>query len=254
VNRISVVIPVLDDADMLARCLASLGAQSRPADEILVIDNGSTDESADVARRFGATVVAEVRPGIPAASARGFDEASGDIIARCDADSVLPVDWLARIDAALRRNPDAVAVTGRGRFYDMTPRGAALASVFYMRWYFFAMRVALGNNPVFGSNYAIRASVWRLISASVPRNDTELHDDIDVSYRLDPSDLVLIDPDLVVGISWRPFLSLTAMRRRLRRMHHTALVHGVTQLPPSRWTRRARARARSRREAVLRLP
>ena len=49
---ITVVIPALDDAGMLARCLSDLAAQLRPADEIIVVDNGSSDAPAAVARMW----------------------------------------------------------------------------------------------------------------------------------------------------------------------------------------------------------
>ena len=45
---ISVVIPTRNDADMLAVCLAALAGQTRPADEIVVVDNASTDNTAEV--------------------------------------------------------------------------------------------------------------------------------------------------------------------------------------------------------------
>ena len=72
---------------MLERCLLALREQRRPADEIIVVDNSSTDDSAAVARRHGATVVEERRPGITAAASRGYDAATGDIVARCDAET-----------------------------------------------------------------------------------------------------------------------------------------------------------------------
>ena len=56
-STISVVIPVYNDAALLRRCLEALAAQTRRADEIVVVDNGSTDDSAEVARRGGARVV-----------------------------------------------------------------------------------------------------------------------------------------------------------------------------------------------------
>ncbi|HHX85985.1 MAG TPA: glycosyltransferase, partial [Actinomycetales bacterium] len=48
--RVSVVIPVLDDAAELAGCLAALAAQTRPPDEVVVVDNGCRDASASIAR------------------------------------------------------------------------------------------------------------------------------------------------------------------------------------------------------------
>ena len=82
--RVTVVIPVLDDAAELAGCLAALAAQTRSPDEIVVVDNGCRDHSAALAREAGARVVDEPRLGIPAAAATGYDAATGEVIARLD--------------------------------------------------------------------------------------------------------------------------------------------------------------------------
>src|SRR5690554_7959832 len=100
-STISVVIPAKDDAEFLDRCLFSLSIQTRPADEIIVVDNNSTDDTAAVARRHGVEPILETQPGITAAASAGYDAASGDIIARCDTDSRLPADWLEGIERQL---------------------------------------------------------------------------------------------------------------------------------------------------------
>jgi glycosyltransferase involved in cell wall biosynthesis len=235
--RISVVIPAKDDAAMLDRCLRALADQVRPADEIIVVDNGSVDATAGVARSHGVQLITERRPGITAAASAGYDEADGDVIARCDADSICPPDWLARIERTFLKREDAIAVTGRGRFYDLSLVGRMLADILYMRAYFVAAGAALANVPLFGSNFAIRASVWRSLSESVPRNNEDLHDDFDLSYRLDPAAVIVYDRDLVVGISGRPFRDLKAMRERFVRAAVTMREHR-TQRPLQRWRRR----------------
>ena len=79
----------LRDAAFLDACLTALAAQTRPANRIIVVDNGSTDDSADVARRHGAELSFEPLVGIWPAAAHGYDLAleDADIIARLDADS-----------------------------------------------------------------------------------------------------------------------------------------------------------------------
>ncbi|MGE3194498.1 MAG: glycosyltransferase family 2 protein, partial [Microbacteriaceae bacterium] len=74
--RLSVVIPVRNDAAMLATALESLGAQHRPPDEIVVVDNGSSDQSAEVALAAGARVVPQPVRGIPSAASTGYDAAT----------------------------------------------------------------------------------------------------------------------------------------------------------------------------------
>lgn len=241
---ISVVIPVLDDARMLETCLQALHHQTRPADEVIVVDNGCADDSVTVAHGFGARVVTEPRRGITAAAAHGFDVATGTIIARCDADSRVPPRWLERIEQSFAERPQAVAVTGPASFYDLGQISGGAARVLYLSGYFVSMRLLLGHTVLFGSNCAVRADAWHAVSATVPRDDSEIHDDMDLSYRLPATARVVYDRDLVVGISGRPFDSLSTFGRRLSRAVRTFSLHLPAQLPHRRWARRLTAQRR----------
>ncbi|WP_202614226.1 glycosyltransferase family 2 protein [Marisediminicola antarctica] len=237
-TRISVVVPVKNDARELDLCLLAITGQTISALEIIVVDNDSSDDSALVARRHGAIVIPERKRGIWAAAATGFDHASGDVIARCDADSRPDDDWLERIAIELDAHPEAVAITGPGRFYELGPVRRVLADIFYMRAYFVLAHGALAHRPLFGSNFAIRTDVWRDVSARVHRDDPDVHDDFDLSYHLDPCSTVLVDRRLQVGISSRPFSGAASMLVRTRRAMHTVAVHGVGEHPIHRWRRR----------------
>jgi hypothetical protein len=107
---ISFVIPVLDDAARLTRCLESIAAQDTGELQTIVVDNGSTDGSDRVALRAGATLLR--LPGISVAALRnaGARAASGDIVAFVDADHVIVSTWSAAAEAALR--DERVAVVG----------------------------------------------------------------------------------------------------------------------------------------------
>jgi glycosyltransferase involved in cell wall biosynthesis len=237
---VSVVIPVLDDGPALARCLAALARQTRLADEIVVVDNGCSDDTAAVAERAGTRVVREPRAGIPAANATGLDAARGDILARLDADSVPPETWLADLVAAFA-DPSVAGVTGPGAFYD-GPRllRRPLAAV-YLGSYRWTVTLALASTPLFGSNCALRSDAWRAVSGRVHRGDAEVHDDMDVSVHLGPGRRVVFHPELVVGISMRPFADAAALRIRAARGFRTLAVHGVLAFPPYRWAWRAAA-------------
>jgi glycosyltransferase involved in cell wall biosynthesis len=82
---VDVVLPCLDEAAALPVVLAGLP----PGVRAIVVDNGSVDGSADVARALGATVVVEPRRGYGAACHRGLLEASAPVVAFCDADASL---------------------------------------------------------------------------------------------------------------------------------------------------------------------
>lgn len=133
---LTVVIPVKDDARHLERCLEAIARQGRPPREVVVVDNASTDDSADVARRAGARVVVEPSPGIPAAASTGYDAVASGVIVRCDADTMPPPDWLERVHEAFAADPGLTALTGSGRFYDLPVVRARLAQLFYMRCYY----------------------------------------------------------------------------------------------------------------------
>jgi glycosyltransferase involved in cell wall biosynthesis len=115
--RFSVVIPAYNEADFLPRTLRSLQAQDLGEPfEVIVVDNGSTDGTAEVARQFGARVVSEPERGVCRARQRGAEVATGDILVSTDADTAYPVDWLSTIDATFTAQEGVVGVAGPCRY------------------------------------------------------------------------------------------------------------------------------------------
>ncbi len=112
--RVSVVVPAYNEERYLGRCLAALARQTYPADrfEVIVVDNGSTDATAELARRYGVRVIAEPRKGVAYARQTGFEAARGEVIASTDADTVVPPFWVSRIAAHFWADPVLGAVYG----------------------------------------------------------------------------------------------------------------------------------------------
>ncbi len=107
-RRISVVIPARNEEGSLPRLLASVEAGRRAAHEVIVVDDGSTDATAGVARSHGACVVVPGEPpagwaGKPWACQTGADRATGELLVFLDADSWLSPDALDLLDAAQHR-------------------------------------------------------------------------------------------------------------------------------------------------------
>ncbi len=236
----SVVIPVRDDAAALRRCLAHLAAQTVAPHEVLVIDNGSSDDSAEVALAAGARVVVEARRGIPAAAARGYDAATGDVIARCDADTVLPTDWVERIRDAFADDPQLEGLTGPGRFHDLPRQWTALASAFYALGTFVGGGAAMANVPLWGSNMALRRSAWLRVADRVERTDSGVHDDLDLTMQLGPRARLRFDSQLRVGAEGRFFHSRRDAGDRVRIAMRTFRRNWATDGSAGlRWVRRA---------------
>jgi glycosyltransferase involved in cell wall biosynthesis len=226
--RLSLVIPVKDDAAPLVRCLRSIEAQRRPPDEVIVVDNGSADGSAEVARRWGARVLTEPAPGIGAAAATGYDAATGDLIGRLDTDTQLGPGWTGRAVRDLAVLPDLAGVTGPAVFTGVPPgTGAALAR-WYLGIYFRGIGRRMGCPPLFGSNMIMRREAWASVSGQVHRFDRFTHDDLDVSIHLVLAGRRLaVDRSLVVRASGRPLAHPIGMLQRARKAEHTLRLHDL---------------------------
>lgn len=212
---ISVVIPSWNDAIMLRRCLAALAVQTRPADEIVVVDNGCTDDTAAVAVAAGARVVVEPRRGVWPATIAGFDASRGDVIARLDADSVPPPDWLERVEALLSASGGVCAVTGPGDFYGGNRVTRWVGDHVYIPGYFWFIGTLLGHPPLFGSNLALSRPLWTQLRPHVDPTRERIHDDLQLSFLLQPGTTVVYDRTLRVGVSARPFASWRGLARRV---------------------------------------
>jgi len=108
----SVIIPVYNGERYLEAAIASVLAQTAPSGEIVVVDDGSTDRSAEVAQSFGAPVRCAMEPhsGLPGALNRGVELARGAFLAFLDADDLWTADKLARQLEALAANARLAAV------------------------------------------------------------------------------------------------------------------------------------------------
>ena len=102
--RISFIVPVRNDADRLERCLRSIWRNQYAAGqtEIVVVDNGSTDASPDVARRLGATLIVVENAPVSELRNRGARHATGEILAFVDADNEIVSGWIRAAIEILR--------------------------------------------------------------------------------------------------------------------------------------------------------
>jgi GT2 family glycosyltransferase len=122
----SVIVVCWNSAAVLGRCLDQLLAQDYPNYEVVVVDDGSEDETAEIAQRAAAAsarmrlVRSAVNRGCPHARNLGLREARGEVIAFVDADGYAAVDWLSAIVAALDTD-DTIGGVASTVFFDANP-------------------------------------------------------------------------------------------------------------------------------------
>ena len=237
---IAVIIPCRNDAGFLARCLSALDSQTRSADRVIVVDNGSSDDSRRIAVDHGALVVDEPLVGIWPAAARGYDTALDggfSVIARLDADSIPDPDWVERVADAFAAG-DLDALTGAARFYGSTPLVHWLGRTCYIGGMYTFVTPWLGHPPLFGSNFAMTARLWRDTRERVARTRADIHDDLDLSIRLSPGTRIRYDRDLVMAVSARPFRSPRTLGMRVGKVVTTLAASWPEGTP---WARRRAA-------------
>jgi glycosyltransferase involved in cell wall biosynthesis len=159
--KISVIVCAHNEARYLPACLHSLLSQTRLPDEILVVNNASTDATRAVALEIPSVrVVDEPRKGLVIARETGRRSTSGDVLVYLDADCRAPLTWLSRIEARFAADETLLALSGPYRFYDWDWWGRLL-----IRAYDFTLAPAtqllvkylLRIGTVFyGGNFAVR--------------------------------------------------------------------------------------------------
>lgn len=184
--RVSVVLPAYNEEKLLARCLESLQNQTVAPYEIIVVDNNSIDATAQIARKNGAIVVKETRQGIAWARDAGFNHASGDIIARCDADCTAPPEWIEKITSYYQTTPREAwrAITGTGYYAIQSVAMGKILGAAMTAGYNAGNRLMLGSVGLYGSCMAFPRAWWETVKDEVCHDSHVIHEDIDISVHL----------------------------------------------------------------------
>lgn len=131
-TRFSIVIPCFNEERYVAATVRSLQDQTFGGSyEIIVVDNNSTDATAEIASGLGVRVVRETNPGVCWARQKGTEEAVGEIVISADADTTYAPDWLAKIDRSFGLDERIVAVTGPCRYVAGPGWGRAYARILF---------------------------------------------------------------------------------------------------------------------------
>ncbi|MGC1678763.1 MAG: glycosyltransferase, partial [Candidatus Binataceae bacterium] len=179
--RVSVVVAAYDAAAMLGECLASLEVQSYPDYETIVVDDGSTDATAQVAGLAGTRVVRVDHRGLGAARNAGIDAASGEIVAFLDADARADRDWLYHLAECITRRGAAAAGGPNFAPAPKNTKAAAMAAAPGLPCEVRADDDRLAQ--LCGCNMAITRAALRAVGGFDP-DFSAAGDDVDLSWRL----------------------------------------------------------------------
>ena len=195
------MIPAYNEEALLPACIDSLQLQDYSGEiEIVVVDNGSTDATAELARVRGVTVIEERERGYSRALARGFAAASGEIIASTDADTVVPRCWISRLVREYETRPDVVAIGGEIVFCNPNRRARLFTRGLLPILNRVDRKCSKGPH-LWGANFSVRRSVFE--SAGGWNLDFNLQVDTELSERLRAFGKVVLLEDLPVYTSCR---------------------------------------------------
>ncbi len=159
--KISLVIPAFNEEKYIGACLehAIKGSRGR-FHEIIVIDNASTDKTAEVVARYkdaNVRLVHESKKGLTKARQRGYEEATGDVLAYVDADTHMPAHWYDRVYKEFKKSHKLACLSGPYFYHDI-PSHKRLSVKIY--WWFLGMPTYfITGYMVVGGNFAIRKNV-----------------------------------------------------------------------------------------------
>lgn len=200
---LSIVIPVYNEEIHLQACLDAIANQTVMPDEVIVVDNNSTDTSVKVARAFPfVRVVKESKQGVINARTAGFNSATSTLIGRIDAETRIEPDWVDKIHRIFK-DESIDAVSGPVGFHDAPAEKVGL---------FFDKTIRLATWKIgkiddavflFGGNMALRKDAWNEVNKFLcDRRD--IHEDIDLAIHLDElGKKVIFDKNLVAYTSSR---------------------------------------------------
>lgn len=210
IPTVGIVIPAYNEEDTIRACVQAAIHQTVPAEEIIVVDNRSTDQTKAILKKLkkefpDAPLIVlrqDEAQGITPTRNMGFDAVTSDIIGRIDSDSILEPNWVEETKKVFL-NTDVHAATGPVIYYDMPLRR-------YMAKADDTARRAISRlvkqyHFLFGTNMALRRDAWEAVRDDICLDaDKEMFEDIDLSVHLyDDGFNIVYAPGMVAGMSTR---------------------------------------------------
>jgi len=221
---VSVVVPVYNGARYISSCLEALTYQTVPPDgyEIIVVDDGSTDDTPDIARRYPVRCLTQPHLGAAAARNLGWRAARGSLILFTDADCRPAPDWIETMCAPF----EDTRVSGVKGVY-RTHQRALVARFVQLEYEEKYQRLAKQPTIDFVDTYsaAYRKSVLQAVGGFDTRFPNASVEDQELSFRLAKAGYRMVFQPLAIVYHEHASNVLTYARRKFRIGFWKALVH-----------------------------
>lgn len=199
----SVVVPAYNEEKFLSSCLEALKNQDFSGKyEIIVVDNNSKDKTAFIAKKFNAKVLKQEKIGVAWARQKGFEAAQGAIIASTDADTIVPANWLTKIDELFQSNNKIIGFSGGMTLFGSRSLKAIIANLFIPLSKFFA-RIMTKNGFFSGANFAITKKAF--LACGGFNTKLKVGEDVDLALRAKRQGKIIFKNSICVQTSARRY-------------------------------------------------
>ncbi|MDQ2691027.1 MAG: glycosyltransferase family 2 protein [Chloroflexota bacterium] len=231
--KLSVVIPVHNGGSDLRRCLEALMRSARRPDEVIVVDDASSDGSAELAARFGFVISNQRREPFGPARARnlGAARSQGDIVLFLDADVMVHANTLALIERCFAEHPETAAMFGS---YDDQPPHRSLVSLYKNLQHHFVHHHSQGDASTFWTGVgAIRREIFLRLGGFDESYGQPSIEDIELGVRLKEAGYrIRLCPDVqVTHLKRWTLLSMLRTDIFNRAIPWTRLIFSTAHLP-----------------------
>lgn len=200
----SIVIPAYNEEKMIGGCLESVKKQRVDFSyEIIVVDNNSTDRTAEVARLAGVRVVSETVRGVGRARKTGTEAAQGEYVLHLDADTRLPEDYLINALSKFKKDPNLTCLGGQFYFYDASWWKSVLRFFILYSLKFFAVALFRSKFGPMGNNMSFKKEDYNKTSGFNPA--LNFCEDADLAKKLSRLGRVKMDMGLKSYVSVRRY-------------------------------------------------
>ena len=204
--KVSIVIPAYNEEEHIAAALQSALKQNYSDFEIIVVNNNSHDNTANIIATFPVKVINEINKGTHFARERGRKEAQGEYLAYMDADCLPDPDWLQK-GLECFSNKSVVAASGPYAYYDDSGFFLSI-SLFFQKYIYtlvnFILQTFKIGGTMIGGNSFFRSSALQAIGGF----DTKITfygDDTDTAKRISRQGKIVFSPKVIMRTSARRF-------------------------------------------------